>query len=65
MIIQNYRGVRPAEIITVIEGNGTKEAPFQTVRYVITFTSVGGVNRMETIGKIVDLTEEERNWFNK
>lgn len=63
--IQNYRGIRPAEIVVVLEGNGTTEYPYEEVKYVVEFEHVAGIRRMRTLGKVVNLTEEERNWFNQ
>lgn len=59
---QNYRGVKPVEIVSVLEGNG-KDIPFKVVEYVIGYEETAGVTRMKTLGKIVPLTEEERKWF--
>ena len=64
MMIQNYRGIKPAEIITVLEGDGEK-IPFDTTQYVIGYENVAGITRMITLGKLVPLTEEEKDWFNK
>ena len=64
MKIQNYRGIKPAEIIVILEGDGTPENPSYEAQYVVVFETVGGLSRMKTIGKVIPLTEEERNWFN-
>lgn len=60
--IQKYRGVRPAELVSVIEGDGA-EYPYQEVTYVLSCTEINGLVRSITIGKIVPLTEEEKSWF--
>ena len=59
---QNYRGVYPAEVVCVLEGNGD-DIPFEQVQYVLRFKQVGGISRAETVGKVVPLTEEEQKWF--
>ena len=48
-----YKGVRPAEIITVLEGDGTPEDPFTEVQYVIGYVEVNGLFRTKTLGKII------------
>ena len=58
--IQNYRGIRDAFLVTVLEGNGTPENPYQEVDYVISQKLHGSEWRFETIGKIVSLSEEEK-----
>lgn len=60
--IQNYRGVFPAEVVIVLEGNG-KDIPFQEVQYVMRYKIVCGVGRLETIGKVQSLSEKEKAWF--
>lgn len=50
-----YRGVRPAEIITVLEGDGTPEEPFTEVEYVIGYVEINGLFRTKTLGKIVPI----------
>ena len=50
-----YRGVRPAEIITVLEGDGTPEEPFTEVEYVIAYVEMHGFVRSKTLGKIVPI----------
>lgn len=57
-----YRGVKPATIVTVLEGNG-KDVPLELVQYVIVFENVGGMERQITLGKVVPLTEEEKSYF--
>ena len=61
--IQNYRGIKPANTLCVLEGNGTEESPYQNVIYVIVYEMVGGMERLVTIGKVVPLTEEEKKNF--
>lgn len=63
VIIQNYRGVRPATVVVVKEGNGTEESPYKEVEYVIGFAEVCGIQRQITLGKITKLTQEEESWF--
>lgn len=60
---QNYRGVKPAHIVVVLEGNGTKEHPWKEEQYVIAYENYGGISRLTTIGKIIPLTEEEKTNF--
>ncbi len=60
--IQNYRGVRPAQLVSVLEGEGVPESPYQIVEYVLLAKTDG---TYITHGKIVPLTEEERNWIGK
>lgn len=59
---QNYRGVRPATLVSVIEGDG-KDVPFHTVDYVVVFDVGDGIQRQITLGKVVPLTEEEVSFF--
>ena len=59
----NYRGIKPAEIITVLEGEGTRESPYTVVQYVVSYQQVSGFDRMYTVGKIVELTEKEKESF--
>lgn len=61
----NYRGVRPATIIRILEGNGTEKNPYKNDDYVIQFEMINGIQRQITIGKITPLTEEEKKLFNK
>lgn len=62
--IMKYRGVIPATIVHILEGDGTPDFPYEEVKYVIVFENVGGVQRQATIGKIVALTDEEKYNFN-
>lgn len=55
----NYRGIQEANIVNVLEGKGTQENPYKHVRYVVSFEG----DRMITLGKVVELTEEERSFF--
>ena len=50
-VFKNYRGVKIAYIVTVLEGNGTEEYPFEEVRYVFDTDELG----IKTIGKITPL----------
>ena len=59
-----YKGIRPASIVTVSEGNGTEENPYQYVQYVVTMESVCGLSRPITLGKLQELTAEEKSEFN-
>lgn len=59
MKIKNYRGVRQATIVIVLEGNGTENSPYEEVRYVI---AIGDDGVARTIGKIIDLQEDEKNF---
>ena len=61
---QSYRGVRPAHIIEVCEGNGTQESPYEIVEYVVAYESFGGISRLTTLGKIQQLSDNERSFFN-
>lgn len=56
----NYRGIKPAHIVTVLEGKGTEESPYMNQRYVLEWANDGG---LKTAGKLVELTEEERRNF--
>jgi hypothetical protein len=51
----NYRGIKPASIVTVLEGNGTEDSPFTEVLYVIIMQDVRGLIRPVTIGKVTEL----------
>lgn len=61
--IQNYRGVRPAMLICVLEGDGTAENPYKEVQYAATISWEDGIDRPVTLGKLVPLTDEEKSWF--
>lgn len=65
MLPMNYRGIRPANLVTVLEGNGTPERPYQNVTYVLAYQDVEGLERLVTLGKLVPLTEEERGNFRR
>lgn len=60
----NYKGVKPATIVTVAEGDGSIGNPYRTTDYVLMFENVQGIQRQITYGKIVPLTEEELDSFN-
>lgn len=62
-IPQKYRGIKLAHIVAVLEGDGSKEYPYENVRYVLEYASVNGVGYLRTVGKITELTEEETKWF--
>lgn len=51
----NYRGVKEAYLIIVLEGDGTEKAPFENVEYVLTADQYG----LKTIGKVVPLKDDE------
>ncbi len=59
----NYRGIQEANIVNVLEGKGTPDSPYEQVRYVVAFQNVGSIDRLITLGKIVELTEAERRMF--
>lgn len=61
--IKKYRGVRPASLIRVLEGNGV-DIPYEEVDYVIVFQGVAGLERQTTLGKVVPLTPDEIESFN-
>lgn len=61
--IQNYRGIKPAELVYVLEGDGSEGNPFKNEAYVVVWTNIDSVTRMKTLGKVAELTEEERSWF--
>lgn len=63
-LIHNYRGVRPATLVSIKEGDGTPENPAHIVDYVTVFEEVAGLMRERTLGKVVPLTEEEKSWLN-
>jgi len=60
--LKNYRGIAPAHLICVLEGNG-EDIPFQEVKYVVEYETIAGLTRLRTLGKVVELTEQERYWF--
>lgn len=62
-LIQHYRGVQPATIVNVMEGDGTEENPARVAQYVIMFENVAGVQRQKTLGTIMPLTNEEESWL--
>lgn len=49
----NYKGVKPAEVVTVLEGDGSIEFPYTEVQYVLGYQDFNGFTRMVTLGKIV------------
>lgn len=49
----NYRGVKPATLVKVLEGKGTKDSPYQEVDYVIVYENIEGIVRQVTVGKVV------------
>ena len=53
----NYRGIRPANIVTVLEGKGTEESPYRNVEYVVAYENISGFSRMVTVGKIIPISE--------
>lgn len=57
----NYRGIKIAHIICIIEGEGTVEQPMEQVDYVVSYADNGD---LVTLGKIVPLSKEERDMFN-
>lgn len=57
----NYRGIRPAMLVNVLEGNGTVDAPYHKVEYVIVYQEINGIVRQITLGKVAYLTDEEKN----
>ena len=60
---QNYRGIKPVELVLVLEGDGTKENPYREVNYVVEHVQIMNSYRMRTIGKVIPLTAEEKSWF--
>ncbi len=48
----NYRGIRPASVITVLEGEGTNNSPYEEVHYVVVIEEVCGIPRPITLGKV-------------
>ncbi len=56
--MSNYRGVKKAHIVRVLEGKGTEENPYVIVEYVLAVRKDG---TLESYGKIVSLTQEEKN----
>lgn len=63
--VNNYRGTQPAILVNVLEGEGTPESPNQIVQYVLSIQDVAGIGRPVTIGKVVELTKEEKEAFTK
>lgn len=59
----NYRGTKPANIIYVAEGDGTIDTPHTTTAYVVEYRQERGILRLFTVGKIVELTDEEKKYF--
>lgn len=58
--ITRYRGVYPATIVSVLEGDGDRY-PYDEVDYVVVHNPVMGNSK--TLGKVVPLTEEEKKGF--
>ena len=54
---KNYRGIRPASIVIVLEGEGTIDSPYNEVEYVIVMEEIHGIIRPVTIGTVTPLTE--------
>lgn len=50
--LTRYRGVRPATLVRVCEGDGTEERPYEEVDYVIVHENVAGLTRQKTLGKV-------------
>ena len=61
MKITNYRGIKPASIVTVLEGKGTEDSPFTEVMYVVAMEDVQGFIRPITIGKITAIDNTSPN----
>ena len=59
--IIKYRGVRPAHLISVCEGDG-KDIPFEIVDYVLVPRNDGV---LITYGKIIKLSPEEQSFIGK
>lgn len=59
----NYKGIKPANIVTVLEGNGTKDEPFKNVKYILEYIDTIAGIRLVTTGKLVELTEDEKKFF--
>ena len=59
----NYRGIKPASVVVVLEGEGTQASPYKEEQYVVEFQNIAGLPRQITVGKIVPLTTEERDSF--
>ena len=53
----NYKGIRPASIVMVLEGKGTPENPYREVEYVIVMEEVCGITRPVTLGTVTPLAE--------
>ncbi len=51
----SYKGVRPALIVSVLEGSGTPEDPFHSVDYVIVNKDFAGFTRPYTLGRVEPL----------
>lgn len=63
--LNNYRGIAPAYVVVVLEGDGSTERPYENVRYVLGHARVGGLDRLVTLGKITKLTENEKAAFSQ
>lgn len=57
----NYRGIKQATLLAVVEGDGTNENPYKIVEYVVGFK--GG--KVQTLGKLVQLSVEEQEAIGK
>lgn len=55
MKTQNYRGVKPATLVKVLEGDGTIKDPYTEVNYVIVYEYVENEIRQITLGKVVEI----------
>lgn len=53
-----YRGVEEAVIVSVCEGDGVN-TPYDIINYVV--QQVNG--KMTTVGKVVNLSEDEKNFI--
>lgn len=56
----NYRGVKQAYLVGVLDGKGTEKEPFSVIDYVICKRLDG---TMVSYGKVVPLSEEERKFI--
>lgn len=61
--LNNYRGVYPANIVTILEGDGTPGHSYENVRYVLGYKNTEAGIRLTTLGKMIDLTEEDKSVF--
>lgn len=56
-MVQKYRGVRIAHVVSVVEGDG-KDTPFEEIEYVLIPTEQG---YLKTAGRMIPLTQEEKD----